>query len=43
MRATSDLRATRSNDPLIKIEPQLDCSIGLFRFLYAEVVELSLG
>jgi hypothetical protein len=30
MRAASDLQATRSNDPLIKIEPQLDCSIELF-------------
>ena len=37
MRAPADLQATRSNDPLIRIEPQLDCSIELFRFLYAEV------
>src|SRR6476660_4484866 len=37
MRAPTDLQATRSDDPLIEIELQLDCSIELFRFLYAEV------
>jgi GNAT superfamily N-acetyltransferase len=37
MRAAADLQATPSSDPLIRIEQQLDCSIELFRFLYAEV------
>ena len=35
MRARSDLQAARKDDPLIQIEPQSDCSIDLFRFLYA--------
>jgi len=37
MRASSELNAARSDDPLIKIEQQRKCSVDLFRFLYREV------
>jgi ribosomal protein S18 acetylase RimI-like enzyme len=37
MRAAADLRPALSDDPLITIELQPDCSIELFRFLYREV------
>ena len=37
MRASSELNAARSDDPLIKIEQQHDCPVELFRFLYREV------
>jgi len=37
MRAPSELRAARTDDPLIKIEQQLNCSTELFRELYREV------
>ncbi len=37
MRAASELRGAKLEDPLIKIEPQRNCSVELFRFLYAEV------
>ncbi len=37
MRAPSDLRPGRSEDPLIKIELQRDCSVELFRLLYIAV------
>ncbi len=37
MRHPSELKASLSNDPLIQIEHQPDCSIELFRELYAEV------
>src|SRR5437763_10851215 len=37
MRAPSLLRPARNHDPLIKIEQKRDCSVELFRFLYAEV------
>ena len=37
MRAPSDLHPARSDDPLIKIELQRDCSVELFRSLYVEV------
>ena len=37
MRASSELNVARSDDPLIKIEQQRDCSVELFRFLYREV------
>ena len=37
MHAPSDLQAARNDDPLIQITAQPDCSIELFRFLYAEV------
>jgi len=37
MRSPSDLQSARSDDPLIQIEQQHNCSIELFRFLYAEV------
>ena len=37
MRGPSDLHPARSDDPLIKIELQRDCSVELFRFLYIEV------
>jgi len=33
----SDLQPAQNDDPLIKIELQRDCSVELFRFLYAEV------
>src|SRR5262245_23173856 len=39
MRAPSELRAARGDDPSIKIEEQRDCSVELFRFLYREVGE----
>lgn len=37
MRDASELRPALSADPLIQIEPQPDCSVELFRFLYVEV------
>ncbi|HEX7721878.1 MAG TPA: GNAT family N-acetyltransferase [Pyrinomonadaceae bacterium] len=37
MRAPSLFRPARNDDPLIKIEQKRDCSVELFRFLYAEV------
>jgi len=37
MRDPSELQAARSDDPLIKIEHQRDCSVELFRWLYVEV------
>src|SRR5215471_6095875 len=37
MRSPSQLEPSRSDDPLIRIEHQPDCSIELFRWLYAEV------
>ena len=37
MLAPSKLHAARSDDSLIKIEKQVDCSIELFRDLYREV------
>jgi GNAT superfamily N-acetyltransferase len=37
MRKPSDLRPARSEDPLIRIEPQSECSVELFRHLYVEV------
>ena len=37
MRAPSELRPGRNDDPLIAIELQHDCPVELFRFLYAEV------
>jgi ribosomal protein S18 acetylase RimI-like enzyme len=37
MRAPSELHPARNSDPLIKIEPQRDCSTELFRELYREV------
>ena len=37
MRAPADLHPARSDDPLIRIELQTDCSVDLFRFLYREV------
>ena len=37
MRASSELHAARSDDPLFKIEQQPHCSVELFRFLYREV------
>jgi GNAT superfamily N-acetyltransferase len=37
MREPSDLRAALSNDQLIQIEQQQNCSVELFRMLYAEV------
>jgi len=37
MRAPSDLRPSRSDDSLIKIELQRECSTELFRSLYVEV------
>jgi GNAT superfamily N-acetyltransferase len=37
MRDASELRSALSVDPLIRIEPQPDCSVELFRFLYVEV------
>jgi GNAT superfamily N-acetyltransferase len=37
MRDASELQAAFSDDPLIQIQEQRDCSIDLFRFLYAEV------
>jgi len=37
MRAPSDLRPVRSDDSLIKIELQRECSVELFRSLYVEV------
>jgi GNAT superfamily N-acetyltransferase len=37
MGSATDLRTARNDDALIKIEPQPDCSIELFRFLYAKV------
>ena len=37
MRAPSELRMARSDDPLIKIDLQRECSVELFRYLYIEV------
>lgn len=37
MRNPVDLRATRCDDPAVRIELQSSCSIELFRWLYAEV------
>lgn len=37
MRDASDLRGATCHDPAISIAQQPDCSIELFRFLYAEV------
>jgi GNAT superfamily N-acetyltransferase len=37
MRDRSELNGARLDDPRIKIEEQPDCSVRLFRFLYAEV------
>jgi len=37
MREASELKPALSDDPLIRIEAQRDCSIDLFRFLYVEV------
>lgn len=37
MRDRSALRPARSDDPLIQIEQQLDCSLAFFRHLYVEV------
>jgi GNAT superfamily N-acetyltransferase len=37
MRDASELQPALSVDPLIRIEPQYDCSVELFRFLYVEV------
>ena len=37
MRDPSELQAARSDDLLIKIEHQRDCSVELFRWLYVEV------
>lgn len=37
MRHPSELNAALSNDPLICLEQQPDCSVELFRELYAEV------
>ena len=37
MRNPSELRGAQLDDPSIKIEEQRDCSVELFRFLYAEV------
>jgi len=37
MRGPSELQPARSDDPLIRIELQKDCSVGLFRHLYVEV------
>jgi ribosomal protein S18 acetylase RimI-like enzyme len=37
MRDIAELKPARSDDPLIRIEPQPRCSVELFRTLYAEV------
>lgn len=37
MRSPADLQDARNDDPLIKIEHQPNCSVELFRWLYAEV------
>ncbi len=37
MREASELQPALSVNPLIRIEPQRDCSVELFRFLYVEV------
>jgi GNAT superfamily N-acetyltransferase len=37
MRDISELQPALSVDPLIRIAPQRDCSVELFRFLYVEV------
>src|SRR6185436_9523740 len=37
MRNPSELQPVRLNDPSIRIELQRDCSVDLFRWLYAEV------
>src|SRR5215510_6316019 len=37
MRDPTELRAAKLDDPLIQIDEQRNCSIELFRYLYAEV------
>lgn len=37
LRDPSELRAAKLDDPSVRIELQRDCSIDLFRWLYAEV------
>lgn len=37
MRERSELKGAKLDDPLVRIEEQRDCSVELFRFLYAEV------
>ena len=37
MRDPADLRSATSDDPRICIEPQPNCSVEMFRWLYAEV------
>ena len=37
MRDPSELQAARLDDPSIQIEPQRDCPVELFRWLYVEV------
>ena len=37
MHRPSELNTSRSEDPAIQIEPQPNCSVELFRFLYIEV------
>ena len=37
MRNASELQPGRIDDPRVRIEPQRDCSVALFRFLYVEV------
>jgi GNAT superfamily N-acetyltransferase len=37
MRNPAELQPALSVDPLVRIEPQRDCPVDLFRFLYVEV------
>ena len=37
VRAPSDLRAARSDDPRIRVEQMLNCPASFFRYLYVEV------
>lgn len=37
MQTPAELQPALSDDPRIRIEPQPDCSVELFRFLYVEV------
>lgn len=37
LRDPAQLQPARSEDPRVRIQPQPDCSISFFRFLYAEV------
>jgi GNAT superfamily N-acetyltransferase len=37
MHSPAELRAARNGDPLIRIDPQPDCPVELFRWLYVEV------